>query len=76
MDTIKAITEEVMRQMEMIKELQAEMKVLKQYKQERDSLWAEVGRRLKEMDDPEYVPIDEVASMRAWLAREAEKETV
>jgi hypothetical protein len=30
----------------------------------------------KEMNDPEYVPIDEVASMRAWLAREAEKETV
>jgi hypothetical protein len=29
MDTIKAITEEVMRQMEMIKELQAEVKALK-----------------------------------------------
>jgi hypothetical protein len=50
MDTIEQITEEVMRQMEMIKELQADVKALKEYKQEKDALWAEVGRRLKETE--------------------------
>jgi peptidoglycan hydrolase CwlO-like protein len=33
-----------------VKELQAEVKALKEYRQERDALWAEVGRRLKETE--------------------------
>ena len=50
MTTIKEITEELMRQSEMLKELQADVKALKEYKQGRDAIWAEAGRRLAEKE--------------------------
>ncbi len=62
MNEVETLRQVVTLQGEMIKELQTQVKAL--------------NGEGKEMNDPEYVPIDEVASMRAWLAREAEKETV
>jgi hypothetical protein len=62
MNELETLKQVVKNLNEAVKELQAQVKALK-------------GEE-KEMDDPEYVPIDEVASMRAWLARETEKETV
>lgn len=50
MTTIEEITEELMRQNIMLKELQADVQALKEYKQRRDATWAEAGRRLAETE--------------------------
>ncbi len=50
MTTIEEITEEIMRQTEMLKELQADVKALKEYKQGMDASIDEAVRRLKEKE--------------------------
>ena len=50
MNELETLKQVVTLQGEMIKELLADVKALKEYKQGRDAIWAEAGRRLAEKE--------------------------